>query len=151
MRDGPFVSRGDRSGTHEKEMQIWASAGIQPLGSWYIMTNDFMSASLARADAENAYFMCDSSTWIMERSAAPRLTILFHGDRCLFNAYHAIVAPAGATPGRDTAERFVDFLASPDGQEIIRDYGRNRFGEGVYADIARAQTCTAESISFEEL
>ena len=134
-----FVSRGDNSGTHQKEMQIWQKAGIQPAGTWYIVTKDFMTASLKRANAEGAYFMSDSSTWIMEKNVAPDLVILYRGDKFLVNTYHALTAPPGATPGRDTAEKFVAFVASPDGQKIIADYGRDRFGEGLYNDKAYAR------------
>jgi tungstate transport system substrate-binding protein len=130
----PFVSRGDNSGTHQKEMQIWQKAAIQPAGAWYIVTRDFMTASLKRANAEGAYFMSDSSTWIMEKGVAPDLAILYRGDKFLVNTYHAITAPPGATPGRDTAEKFVAFVASPAGQKIIGGYGRDRFGEGLYND-----------------
>ena len=135
----PFVSRGDNSGTHQKEMQIWRNAGRQPAGAWYIETRDFMTASLRRASAEGAYFMSDSSTWIMEKGVAPDLVVLFRGDRLLVNTYHALVAPAGMTPGRDTAERFVAFVASPAGQKIIADYGHDRFGEGLYNDATYAR------------
>ena len=135
----PFVSRGDNSGTHQKEMQIWKNAGLQPTGAWYIETRDFMTASLKRANAEGAYFMSDSSTWIMEKGVAPDLVVLFRGDRLLVNTYHALVAPAGMTPGRDTAERFVAFVASPAGQKIIADYGHGRFGEGLYNDATYAR------------
>lgn len=135
----PFVSRGDNSGTHQKEIQIWKAAGIDPAGDWYIVTKDFMTASLKRANAERAYFMSDSSTWIMEKGVAPDLVIVLQGDRLLVNTYHALVAPAGATPGRDTASLFIEFVSSPDGQKIIRDYGRDRFGEGLYNDAAYAR------------
>lgn len=134
-----FVSRGDNSGTHQKEMQIWQKAGIQPAGAWYIVTKDFMTASLKRANADGAYFMSDSSTWIMEKRVAPELVILYRGDKFLVNTYHAIVAPPGATPGRDTAEQFIAYVASPDGQKIIGEYGRDRFGEGLYNDAAYAR------------
>ena len=134
-----FVSRGDNSGTHQKEMQVWQKAGIQPAGAWYIVTKDFMTASLKRANAEKAYFMSDSSTWIMEKGVAPDLTILYRGDKFLVNTYHALTAPPGATPGRDTAEKFIAFVASPAGQKIIADYGRDRFGEGLYNDEAYAR------------
>lgn len=133
-----FVSRGDNSGTHQKEMQIWQKAGIVPVGDWYIVTKDFMTASLKRANAEGAYFMSDSSTWIMEKGVAPDLVILYRGDRFLVNTYHALLAPPGATPGRDTAEKFVAYVASPDGQKIIANYGRDKFGEGLYNDAAYA-------------
>ena len=134
-----FVSRGDNSGTHQKEMQIWQKSGIQPAGVWYIVTKDFMTASLRRANAEGAYFMSDSSTWIMEKSVAPDLVILYRGDKFLVNTYHALTAPPGATPGQDTAQKFVAFVASPDGQKIIATYGRERFGEALYNDEAYAR------------
>ena len=129
-----FVSRGDNSGTHQKEMQIWQKAGIEPAGAWYIVTKDFMTASLQRANVEGAYFMSDSSTWIMEKGVAPDLVIIYRGDKFLVNTYHALIAPPGATPGRDTAEKFVAFVASPDGQKMIGTYGRDRFGESLYND-----------------
>ena len=133
-----FVSRGDNSGTHQKEMQIWQKAGVQPAGAWYIVTKDFMTASLKRANAEAAYFMSDSSTWIMEKSVAPDLVILFRGDKALVNTYHALTAPAGATPGQATAAQFIAFVAANEGQEIIRAYGRKEHGEGLYNDAAYA-------------
>lgn len=138
-KGAPFVSRGDNSGTHQKELQVWKQAGIAPAGAWYIVTKDFMTASLKRANAEGAYFMSDSSTWIMEKGVAPDLTILFKGDRFLVNTYHALTAPAAATPGRDIAERFIAFVASADGQRIMTDYGRSQFGEGLYNDAVYAK------------
>lgn len=134
-----FVSRGDNSGTHQKELQIWKQIGIEPSGGWYIVTNDFMTASLKRADNEAAYFMTDSSTWIMEKKVAPQLMVHFRGDRLLVNTYHAIVAPPGTTSGRNTAEQFVAFVGSPSGQEIISQYGRSSYGEGLYNDAAYAR------------
>ena len=134
-----FVSRGDNSGTHQKEMQIWAAAGIKPEGTWYIVTREFMTASLKRADAEGAYFMTDSSTWVAERSNAPGLRILMRGDKALVNTYHALAAAEGATPGRETALRFIRFVASEEGQRIIRDYGKERYGEALYNDAAYAR------------
>jgi tungstate transport system substrate-binding protein len=134
-----FVSRGDNSGTHQKEMQIWQKAGIQPAGAWYIVTKDFMTASLKRANAEGAYFMSDSSTWIMEKNVAPDLVILYRGDPSLINTYHALTVPPGATPGQETAAKFVAFVASPGGQKIIGAYGRDRFGEALYNDEAYAR------------
>ena len=138
-----FVSRGDNSGTHQKELQVWAKTGVEPKGEWYIETRDFMTASLKRANAEGAYFMTDSSTWIMAQGVAPSLKILLRGDSLLVNTYHAIVAPrdanSGATAGRDTAEKFIAFVASADGQMIIREYGAGRYPEALYNDAIYAQ------------
>jgi tungstate transport system substrate-binding protein len=134
-----FVSRGDNSGTHVKEMDIWKKAGITPEGSWYIVTKDFMTASLKRANAENAYFMSDSSTWVAEKSVAPNLQVLYRGDKFLVNTYDALVAPVGATPGQVTAAKFIDFVASDTGQKIMRDYGKNKYSEPLYNDAAYAK------------
>jgi tungstate transport system substrate-binding protein len=134
-----WISRGDNSGTHQKEMDLWKAAGIRYQGPGYIVTNDFMTASLKRANRERAYFMSDSSTWIMEKSVAPDLTILFRGDKALVNTYHALAAPPGATPGRETAVSFIAFVASARGQKLIRDYGREKFEAPLYNDAAYAK------------
>ncbi len=134
-----FVSRGDNSGTHVKEMDIWKKAGIAPEGAWYIVTKDFMTASLKRANAENAYFMSDSSTWVAEKSIAPNLQVLYRGDKFLVNTYDALVAPSGATPGQATAAKFIDFVASETGQKIIRDYGKQKYSEPLYNDAVYAK------------
>ncbi|MEM5789475.1 MAG: substrate-binding domain-containing protein, partial [Syntrophobacteraceae bacterium] len=75
-----YFSRGDHSGTHKKEMDIWKKAGITPSGEWYIKTGEFMTATLKRANAEKGYFMTDSSTWVAEKKNVPNLKILFRGD-----------------------------------------------------------------------
>jgi tungstate transport system substrate-binding protein len=134
-----FFSRGDNSGTHKKELHLWKEAGIQPAGDWYIVTKDFMSATLKRADKEQGYFMVDSSTWVAENKAAPNLKVLYRGDKLLVNTYHALAQPAGATPGAALAAKFIAFVASPQGQQIIKEYGRDRYGEGLYNDAVYAR------------
>lgn len=129
-----FFSRGDNSGTHIKEMDIWKKAGISPVGDWYVVTNDYMVATLQRANAEKGYFMTDSSTWVAEKKAVPDLKILFRGDKFIVNVYHALLQPEGVTPGAATAAKFIEFVASKDGQDIIRNYGRDKYGEGLYND-----------------
>jgi tungstate transport system substrate-binding protein len=134
-----FISRGDKSGTHQKEMDIWKKAGINPEGKWYIVTNDFMTASLKKANSENAYFMTDSSTWVAEKDVAPNLVILYRGDKFLVNTYDALAAPAGSTPNRDIAVKFIQFVASDEGQSIIRNYGKSKYKEPLYNDAAYAK------------
>jgi tungstate transport system substrate-binding protein len=133
-----FFSRGDDSGTHKKEQGIWRQAQVEPAGDWYIVTKDFMTATLARANAEKGYFMTDSSTWAAENNL-PGLAILFSGDKLLVNTYHTLVAPDGTTPGAATASAFVDFVASPEGQEIIRAFGISQCGAPLYNDAAYAR------------
>lgn len=134
-----FFSRGDNSGTHKKEMDIWKQAGLQPQGDWYVVTKDFMTATLKRANQEQGYFMVDSSTWVADKKTVPNLKVLFKGDKLLVNTYHAWCQPPGATRGAALAARFIDFVASPSGQQIIKDYGRDRYGEGLYHDAAYAR------------
>jgi tungstate transport system substrate-binding protein len=134
-----FFSRGDNSGTHKKEMELWKKTGITPSGDWYIVTKDFMTATLKRANNEKGYFMTDSSTWVAEKKNLLNLKILFRGDKFLINTYHALSQPAGATPGASTAAKFTDFVASEKGQKIIRDYGKELYGGGLYNDAAYAR------------
>ncbi len=134
-----FFSRGDNSGTHKKEMELWKKAGISPSGDWYIVTKDFMTATLKRANNEKGYFMTDSSTWVAEKKNVQNLKILYRGDKFLVNTYHALCQPEGATAGATIAAKFVDFVASEKGQKIIRDYGKDLYGEGLYNDAAYAR------------
>jgi len=134
-----FFSRGDNSGTHKKEIDVWQKANITPSGDWYIVTNDFMTATLKRANDEKGYFMTDSSTWAAEKKNTPNLQILFKGDKFLVNTYHTLSQPEGATPGALWAIKFIDFVASDEGQKIIQDYGKDRYGEGLYNDATYAR------------
>jgi tungstate transport system substrate-binding protein len=134
-----FFSRGDNSGTHKKEMDAWEKANIKPAGDWYVVTKDFMLATLKRADAEKGYFMSDSSTWVSVRKEMKDLTILFRGDVFLVNTYHTLLQPEGATPGQKYASQFIDFVSSADGQKIIAAYGKDLYGEGIYNDAEYAK------------
>ena len=133
-----FFSRGDNSGTHQKEMSVWKQAGITPSGDWYIVTREFMTATLLRTDKERGYFMTDSSTWVAEGNKVPGLKILFKGDKFLVNTYHTLCVPAGSTPGAALAEQFIRFVGSEEGQKIMREYGKDQFGQGIYNDAAYA-------------
>jgi len=127
-----FLSRGDNSGTHKKELGIWRKAGITPSGDWYVPTNDFMTATLQRANDEPGYFMTDNSTWVAAQKDLPNLEVLFQGDPALVNVYHGLCRPEGATEGQPLAAQFMDFLASPEGQAIVSSYGEDRYGEPMY-------------------
>jgi tungstate transport system substrate-binding protein len=130
-----FVSRGDNSGTHQKEMELSRAAGVSPGGPGYIVTRDFMTASLRRANQEGAYFLTDSSTFIAERATLPKLQRLYKGGPLLANPYHTLYL-TDPTPGAATARQFGDFLASERAQALMRDYGRARYGEPMYKDAA---------------
>ena len=134
-----FFSRGDNSGTHKKELSIWKAAGITPAGGWYIIAKGFMKDALMRADAEQGYFMTDSSTWVAVKKDLKGLVILFRGDRVLINTYHTLCQPEGATPGAAIAARFIGFVGSPAGQKIIGDFGKAEHGASLYNDAAYAK------------
>jgi tungstate transport system substrate-binding protein len=134
-----FLSRGDNSGTHKKEMAIWKKASIQPSGDWYVVTRTFMMATLKLADENRGYFMTDSSTWVAAKKDISHLKILFRGDPYLINTYHTLCQPAGATSGQPMASSFIDFVVSDAGQKIIKDYGAELYGEGLYNDAEYAR------------
>ncbi len=115
-------------------MDIWKRADITPSGEWYVVTKDFMTATLKRANDEKGYFMTDSSTWVAERKNHPNLKVLFKGDKVLVNTYHTLSQPRDATPGARWAAAFIEFIGSENGQKIIREYGKDRYGEGLYND-----------------
>ena len=134
-----FITRADNSGTHKREMAIWRKAGVQPEGGWYLPSRDFMMASLRLAAREGAYFMTDSSTWLVgkARFGLDGLAVLRADDPELTNAYHAL-RRAGESPNSQLAREFIAFLASPAGQRIIAGYGREAYGEPLYENAAKA-------------
>jgi tungstate transport system substrate-binding protein len=140
--EAKFLSRGDNSGTHKKEMAIWRRAGIMPYGDWYLLTKDFMLATLREANRKKAYFMTDSSTWVPARAELDDLEVLFRGDPVLVNAYHALCQPEGATKGQTHASKFVDFLSTAEAQATVRNYGKDRYGEPMYRNAREAKAFT---------
>ncbi len=138
-----FVSRGDNSGTHQKEKDIWKAAGRTPAGAGMIVTKDFMTASMRRANDEGAYFLTDSSTFIVERHNMPRLKLLFRGDEILANPYHTLYLSA-PTSGAATARQFGDYLLSDRVQALMRDFGKDKHGEAMYNDAAATARIVAD-------
>lgn len=130
-----FYTRADNSGTHKKEMSIWETTGIKPQGSWYVTNKDFMLATLKKADENKGYFMTDSSTYKVAKKELENTEILFKGDIILVNTYVAMSTP----DPKPIVKEFIDFLISQEGQEIIRNYGKEQYGEALYEDAKYAQ------------
>ena len=128
-----FVSRGDNSGTHQKENEIWNAAGRTPGGAGLIVTKDFMTTSMRRANDEGAYFLTDSSTFIAERRNMPKLKLVFRGGEILANPYHTLYL-TDPTPGAVTARKFGEYLASDKVQALMREFGKEKYGEPMYND-----------------
>ena len=122
----PFVSRGDRSGTHEAELRTWREAGIDPAslkGDWYKDIGQGMGPALNTASALNAYTLADRGTWLSFRNRG-ELAILVEGDKRLFNPYGVMLVNPVKHPHVNAAEgqAFIDWLVSSEGQRAIADY-----------------------------
>lgn len=138
-RQALFYTRADNSGTHKKELDIWKKANITPTGTWYTANKDFMLATLKKADATGAYFMTDSSTWVAAKKELKNLKILFRGDIFLVNTYNALKQNGSDTPQQKMSEKFIEFVAKGGGQEIIRTFGKELYGEAIYNDATYAK------------
>ena len=95
--------------------------------------------TLLRAGREKGYFMTDSSTLVVGKNKIKNLKVLFRGDPFLINVYHDLCQPDGATPGQPYALEFLKFLTSEKGQSIIRNYGKDKYGEPFYHDTGYAK------------
>jgi len=122
----PFVSRGDRSGTHRRELALWREAGLDPAGArvpWYLASGAGMGASLNIAAGRGAYALTDRATWLSFGNRA-YLDVLVEGDPRLFNPYGVMVVNPERHPHVHFAEAkaFRDWLVSPDGQRAIASF-----------------------------
>jgi tungstate transport system substrate-binding protein len=125
----PFVSRGDRSGTHFAELEIWKLAGVDlaaEKGPWYRDTGQGMGPALNTAAAMNAYILSDRGTWLSFKNRAD-LVILVQGDQRLFNQYGVMLVNPAKHPNvkAKLGQAFVDWLISPEGQNAIAAYRIN--------------------------
>lgn len=118
-----FASRGDDSGTHVAEQNLWSSAGIAPEGDWYLSTGSGMGATLNTAVQVPAYSLTDRGTWLSFENRGP-LEIVFEGDPVLFNPYGVILVNPERHPHVkvDEGQAFIDWLVSEAGQEAIAGY-----------------------------
>ena len=122
----PFVSRGDRSGTHMAELDLWKASGIdleKAKGPWYREIGQGMGAALNTANAMNAYVLSDRGTWLSFKNRGD-LVIAVEGDKLLFNQYGVILVNPEKIPSvkKELGQAFIDFVLSPEGQGIIANY-----------------------------
>ncbi len=128
-KGAPFISRGDRSGTHIAELDLWKAAGIdigKEKGPWYKEIGQGMGAALNTASAANAYVLADRGTWLSFKNRGD-LDILVAGDKRLFNQYGVMLVNPEKHPHVKKAlgQAFIDWLVSPEGQKAIADYKIN--------------------------
>jgi len=125
-KGAPFVSRGDKSGTHAAELRLWKVAGIDPVqgrGKWYRETGSGMGQSLNSASSMNAYLLADRGTWLSFKNRG-ELTIVVEGDKRLFNQYGVMLVNPSKHPHVKVqpAQSFIDWLVSAQGQNAIAGY-----------------------------
>ncbi|MGQ9558745.1 MAG: substrate-binding domain-containing protein [Desulfurispora sp.] len=129
-----FVSRGDDSGTNKKELSLWEAAGIKLQGQkWYQETGSGMGQTLHVASEKQGYVLTDRATFLAQRPNL-KLEILYQGDRGLLNIYHVMqVSPEKFSKVNAAgAKAFVDYLVSPATQQIIAEFGRDKYGEPLF-------------------
>jgi len=128
-----FVSRGDESGTHKKEKEIWTAAGIKPEGSWYQQSGTGMGATLNIANEKQGYTLTDRATYLSQKKNI-KLEILAQGDKSLLNIYHVMqVNPEKFSKvNKDGAKAFVDFMINPDTQKLIGEFDIDKYGEPLF-------------------
>ncbi len=137
----PFISRGDNSGTHVKEQQIWQKAGITPGGDWYQSVGQGMGAVLNMANEQQAYTLSDRGTYLSRTQSGLNLDILVQGDPMLRNPYGVLPV----TPNKendinyDAAIAFINWITSPEVQTMIGEYGVEKFGQPLFYPNAKAQ------------
>jgi tungstate transport system substrate-binding protein len=134
VSEAAFVSRGDESGTHTKELSIWKAAGIEPVGSWYISAGQGMGEVLTMADEQLAYTLSDRATYLARTKAGLDIVVLVEGDRVLFNPYGVIAVnpEKNANIQLDLANQFIDWIISVPVQEKIAQFGAAEFGESLF-------------------
>jgi tungstate transport system substrate-binding protein len=125
-KQAPFISRGDRSGTHIAELQLWNDSGIdidKGKGPWYKSIGQGMGAALNTAGAADAYVLSDRGTWIHFKNKGG-LHILVEGDKRMFNQYGVMLVNPDRHPNVKKAlgQQFIDYLVSPQGQKDIANY-----------------------------
>ncbi len=129
-----FMSRGDNSGTHSKEKSIWKAAGVNPEGQkWYQQTGLGMGQTLSVSSEKKAYTLSDRGTYLaMKKNLA--LDILVEGDPTLLNVYHVIEVNPEKWPKVNTAgaKAFSDFMVSAEAQDVIKNFGVEKFGQPLF-------------------
>ncbi len=128
-----FVSRGDNSGTHTKELSVWKAAGITPEGSWYQQSCTGIGDTLNITNEKGGYTLSDRATYLAQKSNF-KLEILSEGDKSLLNIYHVMqVNPEKFSKvNKDGAKAFVDFMINPDTQKTIGEFGKDKYGQGLF-------------------
>ncbi len=119
----PFVSRGDNSGTHVKELDVWKAAGLKPAGAWYKEAGQGMSQVITMSEQLGGYTLADRGTWLAVKDKST-LKVLYQGDKDLFNPYGIITVSPAKWPSTNAAgaKALMEWVTGPRGQALIASY-----------------------------
>jgi tungstate transport system substrate-binding protein len=142
--EATFLSRGDESGTHTKELGLWTTAEIEPAGSWYQETGQGMGATLTVTTEKQGYTLSDRGTYLAQSDNLD-LEILYEGDKALNNIYHVIVVDPEkhSEVNVDCARDFSAFMIAADTQATIGEFGVDEFGEPLFIPDASTEGGTS--------
>jgi tungstate transport system substrate-binding protein len=132
-----FVSRGDESGTHKRELKTWEAAGVEPAGDWYLVTGQGMGETLRIASEKQAYTLADTGTFLAQKGSLD-LQVLFTGSDDLKNVYDVIVVNQNEFPAANAAaaEQLAQSLVGAAGQEAIGAFGADTYGRALFEPYA---------------
>lgn len=132
LKGATFISRGDESGTHQKEKALWASSQVQPTGAWYVQAGQGMGEVLIMATEKGGYTLADRGSYNAYKGKKTDLVVVYDGERGLYNPYSIILVNPARYPQVkiDLARKFSDYLTGPQGQAIISGFRVN--GEPVF-------------------
>lgn len=135
--ESPFISRGDDSGTNKLELSLWDKAGIKPSGSWYVESGTGMGDTLNIANARDAYTISDRGTYLALKDQLD-LAVLSQGDPALINIYHVMAVNPDRynTINVAGAQAFIDFMLAPATQDVIGEFGKDKFGQALFTPCA---------------
>lgn len=133
-----FVSRGDDSGTHKKELQLWDAAGIEPKGDWYIDAGQGMGATIQMAEEMKGYTMSDRATYL-SMSGDIDLEVIVEGDQGLLNQYGVIAVNPDKNDqiNAEGAQAFIEWILSAETQELIAEFGKAEYGQSLFVPNAK--------------
>lgn len=133
-----FVSRGDDSGTHKKELKIWEKAAMEPEGAWYVSTGQGMAQTIVIANEKQGYTLADRGTYLVQKDNID-LVILTEKSKDLLNPYGVIAVNPDKFEkvNYDGATAFIDFLTSDEGQRLIGEFGKEKFGQALFVPDAK--------------
>ncbi|MEG0157466.1 MAG: substrate-binding domain-containing protein [Anaerovoracaceae bacterium] len=136
----PFISRGDESGTHKKELSIWKAANITPAGDWYVEAADGMGAVITMADEKTAYTLADRATWLNVGKNTQLKILCEKDEKGTLNNQYAVICvnpEKNENINKDGAKEFQNWLTSKEVQKKIGEFGVDKYGEQLFVPNAK--------------